>query len=74
MKLAGDLRGLKVADLACGSGHYTRKLQAAGAAQVVGVDISPEMVAIARGIESREPLGVEYLCLDATQPLPFGDR
>jgi len=37
----------RVLDLACGFGFYTRLLKQGGAAQVVGVDISPELVAIA---------------------------
>jgi predicted RNA methylase len=39
-KLLGDLRGKNVIDLACGEGFFTRSIKWAGAARVVGVDIS----------------------------------
>jgi predicted RNA methylase len=38
--LLGDLRGKNVIDLACGEGFFTRSITWAGAARVVGVDIS----------------------------------
>jgi SAM-dependent methyltransferase len=37
-----------VADLGCGPGRITAQLQSLGVADVFGVDLSPEMVAIAR--------------------------
>jgi SAM-dependent methyltransferase len=43
----GAVRGLRVLDLACGEGHYTRQLAALGAGTVLGVDISPAMIALA---------------------------
>jgi predicted RNA methylase len=38
--LLGDLRDKNVIDLACGEGFFTRSIKWAGAARVVGVDIS----------------------------------
>jgi malonyl-CoA O-methyltransferase len=46
------LANQRVLDLACGSGRYGVLAQAAGAAQVVGVDYSPAMLMRA-GVESR---------------------
>jgi len=43
-KVLGDLRGKKVLDLACGSGHYTRVMQQKGVEVLVGVDISEPMI------------------------------
>lgn len=63
--LVGDVRGLRVLDLACGEGCYTRALKEAGAAEVVGVDISPAMIALAMQSEQDSPLGIQYLCADA---------
>lgn len=40
----GDISGLRCLDLACGVGYYSQKLVGWGAAHVVGVDISAEMV------------------------------
>ncbi len=45
--LVGDVTGRSVLDLACGEGDYTRRLAAAGAARVVGVDSSPAMIRLA---------------------------
>lgn len=59
--LLPDLRGRSVVDLACGEGIYSRKLKAMGAARVLGIDISSEMVALAERAEVSDPLGVEYL-------------
>jgi len=65
MNLIGDLTGKKVVDVACGEGWLTRELRKAGASEVVGVDISEEMIALARWQEAREPLGIEYRVEDA---------
>jgi SAM-dependent methyltransferase len=65
--LLPDLAGLSVVDLACGDGIYTRKLRRRGAARVVGVDISAEMIALAGRAEAAEPLGVEYLQSDVAR-------
>ncbi len=62
--LLPDLAGLSVVDLACGDGIYARKLRRRGAARVVGVDISPEMINLARRAEEATPLGVEYVLAD----------
>jgi len=62
--LLPDLAGLSVVDLACGDGIYARKLRRRGAARVVGVDISAEMISLARRAEEAEPLGVEYVLAD----------
>jgi SAM-dependent methyltransferase len=47
-RLAGNVRGRDVLDAGCGTGYLSRQLQEAGAS-VVGVDISPRMIEIARG-------------------------
>ena len=64
-KILRDIRGAKILDLACGDGFYTRLLKQAGAAQVTGVDISAEMIRLAKQEESRNPLGCTYLHRDA---------
>ena len=51
--------------MACGEGVYARQFKRAGAAEVVGVDISPAMVALAEAQERAEPLGCRYVCADA---------
>ena len=66
-ELLGDLSGKAVLDLACGEGFLTRFLRQGGAERVVGIDISPAMVELARTEEARRPLGIEYLVQDAQQ-------
>jgi ubiquinone/menaquinone biosynthesis C-methylase UbiE len=67
LQRVGDVRGLRVLDLACGDGYYSRALRRAGAAHVTGVDISVEMLALARAAEADEPLGIEYLHADVAE-------
>jgi ubiquinone/menaquinone biosynthesis C-methylase UbiE len=71
-ELIGDLKGKDVLDLACGEGFYTRFIKRAGAARVVGVDISAGMIDLARQEEARQPLGIEYVVQDAKQT-KFGE-
>ena len=68
--LIGDARGLSVLDAACGEGHYTRMLREAGATEVVGIDISAEMVRLAQAEEARRPLGCRYVRADAADYEP----
>jgi ubiquinone/menaquinone biosynthesis C-methylase UbiE len=66
-RMVGDLTGKRVLDLACGFGFYTKLLKQRGATQVLGVDISPEMVRLAYAKEQEDPAGVEYRVGDATE-------
>ena len=63
----GDVTGLSVLDLACGEGFYARLLKLRGAVRVVGVDLSTEMIRLARSAEADEPLGIEYMIGDAIE-------
>jgi SAM-dependent methyltransferase len=73
MDLVGDVSGKKAIDLACGDGWLTRALRKAGASPVLGVDLSPEMIALARRKEAEEPLGIEYGVEDARAEGPVRD-
>ena len=64
-KIMGDLRGLKIMDLACGDGYFSRKMQRAGAEKVIGIDISKGMIDLAKKRETDNPQGIEYLIGDA---------
>jgi len=65
--LLGDLRGQSILDLACGEGFYSRQFAQRGAARVVGVDLSPPMIELARSQEKQQPLGIEYIVQDVTK-------
>jgi 2-polyprenyl-3-methyl-5-hydroxy-6-metoxy-1,4-benzoquinol methylase len=69
----GDVSGLRVLDLACGEGFYTRRLRLRGAERVVGVDLSAGMIALAEDQEQRNPLGIEYVVEDARK-LALGEQ
>ncbi len=53
-------------DLACGTGSFSNEFAKRGI-QVIGVDISPEMLNIAREKSERERQDVLYLCQDAAE-------
>jgi SAM-dependent methyltransferase len=63
--LLGEPGRLSVLDLACGSGFYSRLIRSAGAAHVVGVDLSSAMIDLAQREEAAKPLGIEYRVGDA---------
>jgi SAM-dependent methyltransferase len=65
LRLTGDVRGARTLDLACGEGYYTRLLRRLGADPVVGVDLSPAMIDLARAQEVADPLGIRYGVGDA---------
>lgn len=60
------VRGLDVLDLGCGQGWFSRQLAARGA-RVVGVDLAEKLLALAREHEAREPLGIEYYVMPASE-------
>jgi SAM-dependent methyltransferase len=73
LRMLGDVNGLDVLDLACGEGFYTRKIRAAGAVRVTGVDISSEMIRLAEEIELQQPLGIDYRCADVATMDELGE-
>lgn len=62
------LAGRQVLDAGCGTGRTSARLAAAGA-DVVGFDVSPEMLSRAR---ERVP-AASFVLADLAEPLPFGD-
>jgi toxoflavin synthase len=67
LNIIGDVTGKSILDLACGEGIYTRLLKQNGAARLVGVDISKEMIKLARLEEEKEPLEIEYIIADVME-------
>lgn len=72
LSLVGDVRGKRVLDLACGDGFYSRKLKAAGAVDVVGVDISAAMIAEAERQERQDPQGIRFVRADVRELRDLG--
>ncbi len=67
LNLIGDVAGKSILDLACGEGFFTRLLKQNGAARLVGVDISSEMIKLARLEEASVPLDIEYIIADVME-------
>lgn len=63
----GDLEGKQVLDLACGSGYFTRLIKSWGAERVMGIDISPQMIELARQREQQDKQGIEFKVADVAQ-------
>jgi SAM-dependent methyltransferase len=67
LDLAGDVRGLRLLEVACGQGRVARELTRGGAT-LTGLDISAAMLGKARAYEVAEPLGIRYVHADVTAP------
>ena len=67
LNLIGDVAGKSILDLACGEGFFTRLLKQNGAARLVGVDISSEMIELARLEKASVPLEIEYIIGDVME-------
>jgi|GEM_PF-2550912 len=63
-----SVSGLRVLDVGCGTGEVARLLAAHGA-EVVGIDISPEMCYLA----AERSENIMFLTHDLSDPLPFPD-
>jgi 2-polyprenyl-3-methyl-5-hydroxy-6-metoxy-1,4-benzoquinol methylase len=59
MREAGDVSGMKICDIGCGSGRFVASLAKRGA-QVTGVDFAPEMLQLAAQLAKQE--GVADRC------------
>jgi SAM-dependent methyltransferase len=66
LALCEPVAGKRVLDLGCGEGYCARRLVQMGAAEVLGIDNSAQMIAAARSEEAREALGIRYEVGDAT--------
>ncbi|MCJ1281466.1 hypothetical protein MMC26_000786 [Xylographa opegraphella] len=65
----GDISGYDVLDLACGAGLYSNLLIDWGAAHVFGIDISSEMIKVARSsLKPDRSHCIEYHVGDCTAP------
>lgn len=64
LRLAGEVKGLRVLDLACGNGYLSRRFARQGAS-VTGVDANAPLIERNRARQAREPLGITYHRVDA---------
>lgn len=72
LSLVGSVQGQTVCDLACGQGWFARELARRGA-QMTGIDLAEQQIALARRYEEREPLGISYSVDDAQVAASLAD-
>ena len=68
--LLPELRGLRVLDLGCGFGWFSRWARAAGAAQILGIDVSEKMLARARAETQDEAVAYARADLEKVELRP----
>jgi ubiquinone/menaquinone biosynthesis C-methylase UbiE len=66
LAMVGDVAGLRVLDLGCGEGGYSRELARRGA-KVVGVDGSPRMIEVARERAASSNVAADLRCANANR-------
>ncbi len=69
LEMAGDVSGQRVLDAGCGEGHVSR-LFARHGAEVVGVDISPRLLHLARTHKDQDRDAIEFIEADLAEGLP----
>jgi len=70
-EILGDVRGLTVADIGCGTGRHAARLASSGA-RVVALDFSTGMMRKARAKFGAEHVG--FSVADFSRPLPLRDQ
>jgi len=73
LAIAGDVRGQRILDAGCGNGYLSRILARRGAL-VVGVDVSPRLLEVAKAYEARDPLGIRFLRGDLAKLFTIATR
>ena len=66
IRLAGEVNGLRVLDLACGNGYLSRRFARQGA-RVIAVDANAPLIERVRTREEQASSGVTYYVTDAAQ-------
>jgi 2-polyprenyl-3-methyl-5-hydroxy-6-metoxy-1,4-benzoquinol methylase len=64
---AGEVKGAKALDIACGTGNYTFYLAQHGFSDVLGVDFSEKALAVARKNNEKLKLPVRFAFADVTK-------
>ncbi|MGJ0623332.1 class I SAM-dependent methyltransferase [Xenorhabdus bovienii] len=66
LNLAGEIQGKSVLDLACGTGFFTFEFKRLGASKIVGIDISENMIAVAREEAKKSGENIEFHARDVS--------
>jgi SAM-dependent methyltransferase len=54
MRKSGNVKDKTICDIGCGSGRFVASLAKMGASRVMGVDVAPEMLKLARELAAKE--------------------
>ncbi len=73
MHMVGEVQNQNVLDLACGYGFFGRALLRQGASQVLGVDISPKMIQLAREASIHNNDAIAYQVANAAYVEVYGE-
>jgi ubiquinone/menaquinone biosynthesis C-methylase UbiE len=60
MEIIGNVKEKTILDLACGDGNFSRKIKKDGAKEVIGIDLSEEMIKLAKEKTKEEGLNIKY--------------
>ena len=66
----GELNARSVLDIGCGEGYCARELKRRGAGDLLGVDLSPEMIAAAKAQDERDQFGIDYRACNVLEFTP----
>jgi SAM-dependent methyltransferase len=61
VEMLPPLAGLEIVELGCGTGYFGAWLKRAGAARVLGVDVTPAQLETARRMNEETALGLEFV-------------
>jgi SAM-dependent methyltransferase len=67
VQMLPSVEGLEVVELGCGTGYFGAGLKRAGAARVVGVDVTPAQLDTARRMNEETGLGLEFVEANAEE-------
>ncbi|NKC00888.1 MAG: methyltransferase domain-containing protein [Pseudomonadales bacterium] len=70
--LCGDVQGIDILDIGCGEGYCARILKDMGASQIDGLDISEEMIELAKRQDQQAGHGSRFR-VGNVEELPFDD-
>lgn len=66
----GELKGRSVLDIGCGEGYCARELKRLGAGDYLGIDLSSEMIEVAKIQEAKDQFGIEYQACNVVEFKP----
>lgn len=69
----GNVKGKAILELACGGGKFSKKFMEEGAKEFVGVDLSEEMIKIAKDKAIQDGLNIKYLVGDVAKLGKMGE-